>query len=180
MQGCHIWAPYYTVAKIVRGLYDVWSLVGDSRAADIAVGMMAYFAGRIRSYIARNTLSEWPKLLNAEFGGMNDAAFLWARDTGNAVKNILTGATDPLNDTVDSLSENVKIILIAVGAVIGAIILLLIVYYFTSTKPGVVDMRNRHKELMLSQYNRAIALPRRLRDGVANRSRRQQYRRLLE
>ena len=103
-----------------------------------------------------------------------------SRDTGNAVKNILTGATDPLNDTVDSLSENVKIILIAVGAVIGAIILLLIVYYFTSTKPGVVDMRNRHKELMLSQYNRAIALPRRLRDGVANRSRRQQYRRLLE
>jgi hypothetical protein len=103
-----------------------------------------------------------------------------AKSAGDAVKKVLTGVTDPLNDTVDSLSENVKIILIAVGAVIGAIILLLIVYYFTSTKPGVVDMRNRHKELMLSQYNRAIALPRRLRDGVANRSRRQQYRRLLE
>ena len=39
--------------------------------------MMSYFAARIRRFIALHTVAEWWPLLNAEFGGMNDAAWLW-------------------------------------------------------------------------------------------------------
>ena len=94
MQGCHIWAPYYTVAKILRGLYDVYALVGDARAAAVAQGMMSYFAGRIRAFIARSTVSAWHPLLNAEFGGMNDVAWLFYQATGSADALYLAGAFD--------------------------------------------------------------------------------------
>jgi hypothetical protein len=94
---------------------------------------------------------------------------------GNAVKKLLTGATEPLAAALDSVSNNVTTILIAVGSVIGAIAVLLIVYYFTSKNESVVNMRKRHKELMRSQYNRAIALPLRLRGKVSNHLRMRQY-----
>ena len=42
---------------------------GDIHAAAVAQGMMSYFAGRIRAFIARSTVSAWHPLLNAEFGG---------------------------------------------------------------------------------------------------------------
>ena len=77
--SCKIWSPYYTIAKILRGLFDVYSLVGDARAADVARGMLAYFAGRARNFIAVHTIAAWQPLLNAEFGGLNDVAFLWHR-----------------------------------------------------------------------------------------------------
>ena len=78
----------------MRGLYDIYALVGDARAAAVAEGMLGYFAGRIRRYVALNTISEWPKLLNAEFGGMNDVAFLWWQATGSADALYLAGAFD--------------------------------------------------------------------------------------
>jgi hypothetical protein len=103
-----------------------------------------------------------------------------ARDTGSAVESVLKGFTEPLAGALDSVSNNVTTILIAVGSVIGAIILLLIVYYFTSKNQSVVDMRTRHKELMRSKYHRAIELQRRLRGKVSNRLQRRQGRRSLE
>lgn len=74
---CPIWSPYYTIAKIVRGLYDVYTMVGDVRARKIAEGMLSYFANRIRIFIAARTVAQWWPLENAEFGGMNDVSFLW-------------------------------------------------------------------------------------------------------
>jgi DUF1680 family protein len=76
-KNCPIWSPYYTMAKIIRGLYDVYIMVGDDRAQKIAEGMLSYFASRIRTFISSRTVASWWPLLNAEFGGLNDAAFLW-------------------------------------------------------------------------------------------------------
>jgi hypothetical protein len=103
-----------------------------------------------------------------------------ARSAGDAVKKVLTGVTDPLTDTVDSFSGSVTNILIAVGAVIVAIVSLMLVYWLTSTKP----QRQEHRARALDKYYRArrsvTSLPRRLRDKVSSRSRRSQYPRLLE
>ena len=82
------------MAKIVRGLYDVFTLVGDARAAAIAQGMLSYFAGRIRAFIARSSVSAWHPLLNAAFGGMNDVAWLFYQATGNADALYVAGAFD--------------------------------------------------------------------------------------
>lgn len=83
-KDCPIWSPYYTIAKILRGLYDADTLAGVPGAADIAAGMLRYFATRIRSFIAKNSISAWWPLLNAEFGGMNDVAWLFYEATGSA------------------------------------------------------------------------------------------------
>lgn len=76
-KSCPIWSPYYTVAKILRGLFDAHKLAGTAGAAELAAGMISYFAARIRGFIAARTVAEWWPLLNAEFGGMNDVC--WVR-----------------------------------------------------------------------------------------------------
>ncbi len=42
-----VWAPYYTIHKIMAGLLDAHAHLGDADALRIAVGMADYFAGRL-------------------------------------------------------------------------------------------------------------------------------------
>ena len=79
-----IWAPYYTMHKILQGLYDAHALLGDPNAAPVALGMLAYFAKRVRALISQETIAEWYAVLNIEHGGMNEVAFKWAAATGSA------------------------------------------------------------------------------------------------
>ena len=46
--------------------------------------MLGYFARRIRSVIARGTLTAWWPILQTEFGGMNDVALRFYARTGSA------------------------------------------------------------------------------------------------
>jgi len=81
---CTLWAPYYTTAKQLRGLFDLWRLTGNDEARVVAEGMLGYYANRIRNFIAAQTTAAWWPLLNAEFGGMNDVAWLFYGATGGA------------------------------------------------------------------------------------------------
>lgn len=82
------WAPYYTVHKEMRGLYDVYTMLpagvhpsaptASQTAASIAAGMAGYFARRMRNFIAANTISAWWPLMVTEFGGMNEISAVWA------------------------------------------------------------------------------------------------------
>lgn len=78
-----IWAPYYTIHKQLRGLYDVYTYMGDERAATIANNMLSYFAARIRNVISQGTVSAWYACMNIEFGGMNEVAREWYNVNGN-------------------------------------------------------------------------------------------------
>lgn len=79
-----IWAPYYTIHKILRGLYDMHTLAADPNAAAVAQGMMGYFAARIQALIADQTVAKWYAVMNIEHGGMNEVAWLWHTATGSA------------------------------------------------------------------------------------------------
>ena len=72
-----IWAPYYTMHKILQGLYDMHVLCGDGSAREVAQGMISYFAGRIRALIARETIAAWYAVMNIEHGGMNEISYKW-------------------------------------------------------------------------------------------------------
>lgn len=62
------WAPYYTIHKIMAGMFDMYHLCGNQQALDVLKGMAAYFKQRI------DTLPVWQmdRVLETEFGGMSE------------------------------------------------------------------------------------------------------------
>ena len=72
--GIHVWAPYYTIHKIMAGLFDAYQLCGNAQALDIDKKMATYFADRISKLnddqIERtfHTTGVGP---GTEFGGMS-------------------------------------------------------------------------------------------------------------
>ncbi len=73
--GEHVWAPYYTIHKIMAGLFDAYQLCGNEQALEIDNKMAAYFAGRLAKLsddqIDRifHTVGRGP---GTEFGGMSE------------------------------------------------------------------------------------------------------------
>jgi hypothetical protein len=73
--GQHVWAPYYTVHKIMAGLFDAHQLCGNTQALEMDNKMAAYFAGRLAKLpdgqIDRifHTTGRGP---GTEFGGMSE------------------------------------------------------------------------------------------------------------
>jgi uncharacterized protein len=72
--GIHVWAPYYTIHKIMAGLLDAFQLCDNAQALDIDKKMATYFADRISKLndeqIERtfHTTGAGP---GTEFGGMS-------------------------------------------------------------------------------------------------------------
>jgi hypothetical protein len=73
--GRRVWAPYYTIHKIMAGLLDAYQLCGNTQGLEMDKKMAAYFAGRIAKLpddqIDRmfHTTSHGP---GNEFGGMSE------------------------------------------------------------------------------------------------------------
>ncbi|WP_216086400.1 beta-L-arabinofuranosidase domain-containing protein [Sediminispirochaeta smaragdinae] len=65
-----IWAPYYTLDKIMSGLYDCYSLADSSLALNILCKMGDWVYERL-SRLSRNQLDKmWSMYIAGEFGGM--------------------------------------------------------------------------------------------------------------
>ncbi|CAI5944861.1 unnamed protein product [Closterium sp. NIES-64] len=70
-----VWAPYYTVHKIMAGLLDQYQLGGSRAALRMLTWMVEYFRGRVQRVIERHTVARHWLSLNEEFGGMNDLLY---------------------------------------------------------------------------------------------------------
>ncbi|KAM0919038.1 hypothetical protein ACQ4PT_008449 [Festuca glaucescens] len=70
-----VWAPYYTIHKIMQGLLDQYTAAGNRKALDMVVSMASYFGDRVRSVIQRHTIERHWTSLNEETGGMNDVLY---------------------------------------------------------------------------------------------------------
>ncbi|CAI7811505.1 unnamed protein product [Closterium sp. NIES-54] len=70
-----VWAPYYTVHKIMAGLLDQYQLGGSRAALRMLTWMAEYFRGRVQRVIERHTVARHWLSLNEEFGGMNDLLY---------------------------------------------------------------------------------------------------------
>jgi len=63
-----VWAPYYTLHKIMAGLLDVYLRFGDRHALDVVTKM----ADWVKLRVDRLTDDQMQAMLGTEFGGMND------------------------------------------------------------------------------------------------------------
>src|SRR5262249_43620673 len=66
-----VWAPFYTLHKILAGLVDMHERCGSARALDIALGM----AGWVQKWADRLNDEEMARVLQVEYGGMNEVLY---------------------------------------------------------------------------------------------------------
>ncbi|WP_437397998.1 beta-L-arabinofuranosidase domain-containing protein [Flagellimonas lutimaris] len=72
-QPTQIWAPYYTLHKILAGLMDVYEVSGNEKALNIAKGMGDWVYARLSQLPTDTLISMWNTYIAGEFGGMNEA-----------------------------------------------------------------------------------------------------------
>ena len=70
-----VWAPYYTLHKLLQGLLDVHEMLGLVAPLTIALRLAKYVQLRVRRLVETRSLEHHWTTLNKEFGGMNDV--LW-------------------------------------------------------------------------------------------------------
>ena len=75
-----VWAPYYTIHKIMAGLLDVHQLCDNHQALDVVTKMAGWVAFRVD----RLTDDQMQAALGTEFGGMNEVLANLYAATGNA------------------------------------------------------------------------------------------------
>jgi DUF1680 family protein len=89
-QDTQIWAPYYTLHKILSGLLDSYEVAGNKKALEIASGMGAWAYTRLKALPAETRISMWSRYIAGEYGGMNEVMARLFRLTGD--KRFLDGA----------------------------------------------------------------------------------------
>jgi len=71
-QKNQVWAPYYTLHKILAGLVDVYNVSGNKKALEIAVGMTDWVHLRLNALPQGTLINMWNTYIAGEFGGMNE------------------------------------------------------------------------------------------------------------
>jgi DUF1680 family protein len=81
-QKNQIWAPYYTLHKILAGLIDVYEVSGNKKALEVASGMGDWVYARLSKLPTETLIKMWNTYIAGEFGGMNEAMARLYRITG--------------------------------------------------------------------------------------------------
>jgi DUF1680 family protein len=89
-QDTQIWAPYYTLHKILAGLLDSYEVAGNKKALEVARGMGAWTYARLEALPPETRTSMWSRYIAGEYGGMNEVMARLFRLTGD--KQFLEGA----------------------------------------------------------------------------------------
>ena len=71
IEGTPVWAPWYTIHKIMAGLIDMYQYAGNNQALDIAVKMSGWAFHKLENL----SLEQLAVMHRAEFGGMIEAAY---------------------------------------------------------------------------------------------------------
>jgi DUF1680 family protein len=76
--GKPVWAPFYTLHKIMAGLLDTYQLSGDQQALDVLKGMARWTAG----WTGPLGDEQMARILEREYGGMNETLYNLAAVSG--------------------------------------------------------------------------------------------------
>jgi hypothetical protein len=82
-----VWAPFYTLHKIVAGMLVMHEHCGDERALEIALAMVAW----ARKWTDGLSDEEMSRILQVEYGGMNEVLYnlhALTGDPGHAIWRI--------------------------------------------------------------------------------------------
>ncbi len=74
-----VWAPFYTVHKIMAGLLDMYQICGNKQALETVAAM----AGWADAWTATVTEEHMQSVLDTEYGGMNEVLYNLAAVTGD-------------------------------------------------------------------------------------------------
>ena len=77
-RGAKVWAPFYTIHKILAGHLEVYRRCQNEEALRVAEGM----AGWVRTWTKGLSDAQMERILTVEFGGMNEALYDLAAETG--------------------------------------------------------------------------------------------------
>ncbi|KAG7947968.1 hypothetical protein I3843_14G121900 [Carya illinoinensis] len=70
-----VWAPYYTIHKILAGLLDQYTFARNAQALKMMTWMVEYFYNRVQNVIMKYSVERHYLSLNEETGGMNDVLY---------------------------------------------------------------------------------------------------------
>ena len=74
-----VWVPFYTMHKVMAGLFDMYRICGNKQALETAVGM-AHWADAWTAPLAEDHMQA---VLDTEYGGMNEVLYNLAAATGD-------------------------------------------------------------------------------------------------
>lgn len=103
--GQRVWAPYYTLKKIMAGLFDMYALCNNRQAIDVVTSMTAW----VKKRTDRLDEKHMQDMLKVEFGGMVEVLANLYAVTGNPAHLALArrfekrSFLDPLMDHKDQL-----------------------------------------------------------------------------
>ncbi|GLU19378.1 hypothetical protein SLE2022_356330 [Rubroshorea leprosula] len=89
-----VWAPYYTIHKILAGLLDQYTLADNNEALNMTTWMIEYFYDRVQNVITKHSLKRHWQSLNVETGGMNDVLYRLFTITGDSKHLLLAHLFD--------------------------------------------------------------------------------------
>ncbi|MFO0583529.1 MAG: glycoside hydrolase family 127 protein [Anaeromyxobacter sp.] len=78
--GKPAWAPFYTLHKLMAGLLDTWQLSGSDTARRVLHGMVEWTARWVQPF-GEDAMA---RVLEREYGGMNETLYAYAALTGEA------------------------------------------------------------------------------------------------
>ena len=73
--GPYYTVPFYTLHKLMAGLLDQWEFAGNAKAFEMVKKMAAWVRGRVEATLASGGEELWQRVLQVEWGGMNDVLF---------------------------------------------------------------------------------------------------------
>jgi len=79
IKGERVWAPFYTIHKIMAGMFDMYQLAGNQQALHVLEGMSAW----ADEWTAAKTEEHMQQILTIEFGGMAETLYHLAAATNN-------------------------------------------------------------------------------------------------
>ncbi|MEC8885269.1 MAG: beta-L-arabinofuranosidase domain-containing protein, partial [Bacteroidota bacterium] len=97
-QETQVWAPYYTLHKILAGLLDIYEVSGNEKALHTAEGMASWVYARLSQLPTETLITMWNTYIAGEFGGINESLAHLYRITEN--ENYLKAA---------QLFDNIKV-----------------------------------------------------------------------
>ncbi|CAK7339307.1 unnamed protein product [Dovyalis caffra] len=89
-----VWAPYYTIHKILAGLLDQYTFADDAQALKMVKWMVDYFDNRVQNVITSYSVERHYRSLNEETGGMNDVLYKLFSITGDPKHLVLAHLFD--------------------------------------------------------------------------------------
>lgn len=101
-----LWSPWYTLHKTYAGLRDAYRFTGNRTALDVEIKFSAW----AESFLLKMDQAQTQKMLNTEFGGMNEVLVDLYADTGDQRWLNLSrhfdhhAVIDPLSRRQDNLS----------------------------------------------------------------------------